>query len=227
MKLIDGYTDYMMKSIKLVEKKREDNMAEPVKPMSMKAREEVLSKYHPDYMKGTKRELKVGIDKGTILYNGIVDLLEARTVIDPKDVDLSKIDYDIDLLIIGGGGAGTVAALFAYESGVPKDKILIVTKLRHGDANSMMAQGGIQAADRPEDSPTLHYLDIYGGGHFTNKPELARALALDAPGIINWHEQLGVLYDRHDDWEFQELSGGGTCRNRMHSCKDYSGMELM
>ncbi len=227
MKIIDGYPDYMMKSIKLVEEKREDNMAKPVKPMSMKAREEILSKYHPDYMKGTKRELKVGRDKGTILYNGIVDLLEARTVIEPKDVDLSKIDYDVDLLIIGGGGAGTVAALFAYESGVPKDKILIVTKLRHGDANSIMAQGGIQAADRPEDSPALHYLDIYGGGHFTNKPELARALALDAPGIISWHEQLGVMYDRHEDGEFQELSGGGTCRNRMHSCKDYSGMEMM
>ena len=115
MKLIDGYKDYLMKSIKLVEKKREENMAKPVKPMSMKAREEVLSNYHPDYMKGTKRELKVGIDKGTILYNGIVDLLEARTVIDPKDVDLGKIDYDVDLLIIGSGGAGTVAALFAYE----------------------------------------------------------------------------------------------------------------
>ncbi len=227
MKLVDGYPEYMMKSIKRVEDKREENLAKPVKPMSMKAREEVLNKYHPDYMKGTKRELKVGVDKGAILYNGIVDLLEAKPVIDPKDVDLSKIDYDVDLLIIGGGGAGTVAALFAYESGVPKDKILIVTKLRHGDANSMMAQGGIQAADRPEDSPALHYLDIYGGGHFTNKPELARALALDAPGIISWHEELGVMYDRHEDGEFQELSGGGTCRNRMHSCKDYSGMEIM
>ena len=225
--MIDGYPEYMMKSIKLVEKKREENMSKPVKPMSMNAREEALSKYHPDYMQGTKRELKVGIDKGTILYNGIVDLLEARTVIDPKDVDLTKVDYDVDLLIIGGGGAGTVAALFAYESGVPLDKILIVTKLRHGDANSIMAQGGIQAADRPEDNPALHYLDIYGGGHFTNKPELARSLALDAPGIINWHQELGVMYDRQDDGEFQELSGGGTCRNRMHSAKDYTGMELL
>jgi succinate dehydrogenase / fumarate reductase flavoprotein subunit len=227
MKLTDGYPDYMMESVKMVEKKREYNMSNPVRPMSMKSREEILGKYHPDYMKGTKRELKVGIDKGMILYNGIVDLLEARTVIDSKDIDLTKIDYDVDLLIIGGGGAGTVAALFAYESGVPLDKILIVTKLRHGDANSMMAQGGIQAADRPEDSPALHYLDIYGGGHFTNKPELARALALDAPKIISWHEELGVMYDRNEDGEFQELSGGGTCRNRMHSCKDYSGMEIM
>jgi len=227
LKMIDGYPEYMMQSIKLVEKKRERNMKSPVKPMSMDAREDMLSKYHPDYMDGTKRKVRVGPNKGEFLYNGIADLLESKPVINPKDVDISKIDFDIDLLIIGGGGAGTVAALFAYESGVPLDKILIVTKLRHGDANSMMAQGGIQAADRSKDNPSLHYLDIYGGGHFTNKPELARALAIDAPKIINWHQELGVMYDRQEDGEFQELSGGGTCRNRMHSCKDYSGMEIM
>lgn len=225
--MIEGYPDYMMKSIKLVEKKRDKNISTAVKPMNMKERDQVLKKYHPDYMESTKRKVKVGVDKGKVLYNGIVDLLEAKSILDPKAVDLSKIDYDVDLLIIGGGGAGTVAALFAYESGVPAEKILIVTKLRHGDANSMMAQGGIQAADRPQDSPVLHYLDIYGGGHFTNKPELARALSLDAPKIIDWHEDLGVMYDRQEDGEFQELSGGGTCRNRMHSAKDYTGMELL
>ena len=225
--MIDGYQDYMMESIKLVEEKREKNMSASIKPMSMEERDKILREYHPDYMENTKRSLKIGIDKGQLIYNGIVDLLEAKSVCNPKDVDLSKIDYDVDILIIGGGGAGTVAALFAYESGVPKDKILIVTKLRHGDANSMMAQGGIQAADRPNDSPVLHYLDIYGGGHFTNKSDLVRALALDAPKIISWHEDLGVMYDRQEDGEFQELSGGGTCRNRMHSAKDYTGMELL
>jgi len=227
LELIDGYPKYMMESIKIVEEKRERNMSKAIKPMSLKDREEILRKYHPDYMEGTRREVRVGVDKGKVFYEGIVDLLEAKPVVDPDDVDLSTVDYDVDLLIIGGGGAGTVAALFAYESGVPRDRILIVTKLRHGDANSMMAQGGIQAADRPEDSPVLHYLDIYGGGHFTNKPELARALALDAPLIIKWHEELGVMYDRMENGEFQELSGGGTCRNRLHSCKDYSGMEIM
>jgi len=227
MKMTDGYPDYMIKSIKKVKEKRKRNMSKPVKPLSMKDREKILNDFHPDYMKNTKRKVKIGIDKSKLLYNGIVDLLETKSILNPKDVDISKIDYDVDLLIIGGGGAGTVASLFAYDNGVKKDKILIVTKLRHGDANSMMAQGGIQAADRPEDSPTLHYLDIYGGGHFTNIPELARALAIDATKIINWHQELGVMYDRQENGEFQELSGGGTCRNRMHSCKDYTGMELL
>jgi succinate dehydrogenase / fumarate reductase flavoprotein subunit len=227
MEYIDGYPDYMMDSIKLIEEKREKNLTTDVKAMSMEEREKVLSQYHPDYMKDTKREVRIGIDKGKTMYNGIADLLESRPVLNPNEIDLTNIGYDVDILIIGGGGAGTVAALFAHESGIPTDRILITTKLRHGDSNSMMAQGGIQAADRPEDNPIIHYLDIYGGGHFTNKPELARALALDAPEIIKWHVDLGVMYDRHEDGEFQELSGGGTSRNRMHSAKDYTGMELM
>ena len=94
MKMIDGYPDYMIESIKLVEKKREKNMKNPVKPMSMNDREEMLAKYHPDYMKGTKREVRVGPNKGEFLYNGIADLLESKPVLDPTDVDLSKIDFD-------------------------------------------------------------------------------------------------------------------------------------
>ncbi|MCK5309394.1 MAG: FAD-binding protein [Thermoplasmata archaeon] len=228
MKTIDGYPDYMMESIKLVEEKRVQNLKTDVPALSMEGRAEVLKKYHPDFMDSTIREVALGPNKGEKIYNGIVDLLESKSILETKDVDLTKIDYDVDILIIGGGGAGTVAALFAHEEGgVPLDKILITTKLRHGDANSMMAQGGIQAADRPVDNPEMHYLDIYGGGHFTNKPELAKALAMDAPGIIKWHLGLGVMYDRMENGEFQELSGGGTSRNRMHSAKDYTGMELM
>ena len=227
MELIDGYPEYMLESIKKVEAKRAENLRHTVKDLSEAEREAVLNEFHPDYRTDTKREVTVGTDKGTIMYNEIVDLIEAHPILDPEEIDLSEIDYDVDVLIIGGGGAGTVAAIFAHEAGVPLDRILISTKLRHGDANSMMAQGGIQAADRDVDSPPIHYLDIYGGGHFTNKPELAKALAMDAPTIINWHEELGVMYDRMENGEFQELSGGGTSRHRMHSCKDYSGMELM
>jgi succinate dehydrogenase/fumarate reductase flavoprotein subunit len=227
MELIDGYPQYMLDSIKKVEAKREENLHKTIPHMSLAEREAVLNEFHPDFRNDTRREVKIGVDKGKEMYNEIVDLLEAHPILDPDEIDLTQIDYDVDVLIIGGGGAGTVAAIFAHDAGVPLDRILISTKLRHGDANSMMAQGGIQAADRDVDSPPIHYLDILGGGHFTNKPELAKALAMDAPTIIKWHEDLGVMYDRMENGEFQELSGGGTSRHRMHSCKDYSGMELM
>jgi succinate dehydrogenase / fumarate reductase flavoprotein subunit len=89
-----------------------------------------------------------------------------------------------------------------------------------------MAQGGIQAADKPDDSPPIHYLDIIGGGHYANKPELVEAMVRDAPDVIKWHENLGVMYDKLADGTMMEIAGGGTSRRRMHSCKDYTGLEL-
>jgi len=48
----------------------------------------------------------------------------------------------------------------AQEHGV---RVIIATKLRHGDANTMMAEGGIQAATKEtKDSPYYHYLDVLG-----------------------------------------------------------------
>jgi succinate dehydrogenase / fumarate reductase flavoprotein subunit len=193
--------------------------------MTPEEREAILGEFHPDYKPEKKRALTVGPSSGQIVPLEVADLLEAYPLVEPGALDISRIDYDVQVLVIGGGGAGTVAAIHAYQEGIPADQILIVTKLRHGDCNSIMAQGGIQAADRPEDSPAIHYLDVMGGGHYANKPELVRAMVEDGPGIIRWHEELGVLYDKQNG-TYLEAHGGGTSRMRMHSCKDYTGKEI-
>lgn len=227
MEIIRGYPDYMRESIEKVEKTRPQRLSATFKGMTLEEREEILSQYHPDYKPEAKREIRFGPSKGQRVPQEVVDLIEAHPLVNPDQIDLSRIDYDVDILIVGGGGAGTVAALWAYYSGVPVGRILIITKLRHGDSNSMMAQGGIQAADRKEDGPPRHYLDALGGGHFTNKPELVKALTMDAPRIIRWHEDLGVMYDKDEKGTMLELAGGGTSRKRMHSARDYTGMEIM
>lgn len=227
MELIDGYPEYMRKSIDKVEESREERMSTEVPSMSSEEREEVLNDFHPDYREGAKREIKVGASRGELLHHETADLIEARSHIEPEMIDLLNIDYDVDILIVGGGGAGTIAALFAVYEGIPPENILITTKLRHGDSNSVMSQGGIQAADSDDDNPALHYLDAIGGGHFSNKPELVKALVMDAPRIIDWHEELGIMYDKEEDGHFVEIPGGGTSRKRLHSAKDYTGMEIM
>jgi succinate dehydrogenase / fumarate reductase flavoprotein subunit len=88
-----------------------------------------------------------------------------------------------------------------------------------------MAQGGTQAADRPEDSPVIHYVDALGGGHFTNKPDVLKALVEDAPTVIRWLGELGAMFDRDEQGNFLERWGGGTSRMRMHAAKDYTGLE--
>ena len=129
-----------------------------------------------------------------------------------------------DKLIIGGGGAGSSAAIEAHEAGA---NVMMVTKLRIGDANTMMAEGGIQAADKENDSPQQHYLDAFGGGHFAARPELLRRLVMEAPDAIQWLNDLGVMFDKDKDGRMITTHGGGTSRKRMHACKDYSGAEIM
>ena len=102
-----------------------------------------------------------------------------------------------------------------------------VTKLRMGDANTMMAEGGIQAADKPNDSPAQHFLDAYGGGHFAAQKDLLYKLVMDAPEAIQWLSGLGVEFDKAPDGTMITTHGGGTSRKRMHAAKDYSGAEIM
>lgn len=225
--IIKGYLGYMRESIEAVEKTREKRLKETFPLMSLEEREEILKKFHPDYKEEAKRPVKVGPNKGDLMPHEVADLLEAYPLVKPKDVDLSKVDFDVDVLIIGGGGAGMTAALWADYTGVEAENILIVQKLRLGDSNSIMSQGGIQAADKPNDSPILHYLDVMGGGHFTNDQKLARKLVLDGPMLIKWHEDLGVIYDKESDGTMVTIHGGGTCRKRMHSARDYTGLEIV
>ncbi len=223
----DGYPDHMRKSIEKVEKTRSERVGKTFERMGAEESEEVLNRFHPDYREEGKKELVVGPSKGEKAPVELAQLLHSPSLIDPDEVDLSQIDHDVDILIIGGGGAGTVAALWAVKEGISPENILLATKLRHGDSNSMMAQGGIQAADKEIDSPIQHYLDAIGGGHFTNDEALLKALTEDAPKIMKWHEELGVMYDRDKDGDFVELPGGGTSRYRLHSAGDYTGMEIM
>ena len=153
------YPPELKRLISVVEKTRpkrveQKKMGHEFPALSLEGRQERL-KYHPDYNEGARRAIKIGPSKGYALSTEIVDLLESRSRIDPDRVDLSTIDYETDVLVIGGGGAGTAAALLAQEQGA---KVIIATKLRHGDANTVMAEGGIQAATKTwKDSPYYHY----------------------------------------------------------------------
>lgn len=218
------YPAYMEESIHKVAATRPSRLEETFPRIPQAEREGLVNEFHPDYKKEYLRELKIGPNKGSLAPDEIADLLEGNSRIDPDEVNLDDVDYDVDVLVIGCGGAGGAAALLAEENGA---RVLLATKLRLGDANTVGAQAGTQAADRPNDSPILHYLDVMGGGHFTNDPDLVEALVKDAPDAIRWLESLGVNWDKEPDGSYHELSGGGTCRRRMHSCRDYTGLEEM
>ena len=114
--------------------------------MTADEKDALLKKFHPDYRVEQFTELRFGPNKGQKVPLELADLLEGESRVLHEQFDLTKPDYETDVLIIGGGGAGCSAAIEADKAGA---KVMVVTKLRMGDANTMMAEGGIQAERFP------------------------------------------------------------------------------
>lgn len=213
----------MLDSIKKVEATRAQRVGVEPKRMNPEEKDALLQKFHPDYRQEGFAVIGVGPNKGEKAPQELCDLLHSNSIIHGVDLDLSNIAYDVDVLVIGAGAAGMSAAIEAHLAG---SSAMIVTKLRIGDANSIMAEGGIQAADKDNDSPMQHYLDAFGGGHYKAKPELLKRLVMDGPGAVEWLNKLGVMFDKHPDGTMITTHGGGTSRKRMHACADYTGAEI-
>lgn len=214
----------MALSIGRVEKTREARMKTEPRRMTAQEKDDLLRQYHPDYREDGFVVLQAGPNRGSKVPRELGALLQGESRVLNLKQNFDSADYEADVLIIGAGGAGCSAALEAQAAGA---SVLMVTKLRMGDANTMMAEGGIQAADKPNDSPVRHYLDAFGGGHFAARPELLRRLVMEAPDAIAWLEKLGVMFDKTEDGTMVTTHGGGTSRKRMHACADYTGAEIM
>ena len=78
--------------------------------MTAEEKDTLLATYHPDYKEEEFRTLQIGVNKGEKVPTELAALLQAHSRVKDKKIDLSKVDYDVDVLIIGGGGAGASAA---------------------------------------------------------------------------------------------------------------------
>ena len=217
------YGEDMKQLLEAVKTKRAINLVIPQKRMTAEEKTKLLETFHPDYRDDEFDTLTVGANAGEKAPKELCRLLEGKSRT-PYDIDLTEYEHSADVLIIGGGGAGTSAAIEAHKQGA---NVLLVTKLHIGDANTMMAEGGIQAADKNGDSPAVHFLDAFGGGHFAAKKELLYELVTKAPEAIKWLTDLGVEFDKDDKGNMITTHGGGTSRKRMHAAKDYTGAEIM
>ena len=219
-----AYPVGMKSSIEKVELTRKNRLHSECPRMAPDEKAVLLKGFHPDFKDGDKLKLRCGVNKGERVPKVMAEYIEAPSRLDLASVDLSQADYKTDVLVIGGGGGGATAALTASENGAD---VLIATKLRLGDSNTIMAEGGIGAATYPEDSPVIHYIDTMVGGRFKNIPEVVEALVHDAPGIVSWLSGLGVNFDRKADGSYFAHMPAGHSAKRSHSIKDITGLEIM
>jgi succinate dehydrogenase / fumarate reductase flavoprotein subunit/L-aspartate oxidase len=202
---------------------RDHRKSQEIPLLKLEERDILIHTYHPDYKNDSYRNLRVGpnVDERTV--HELAELLEADSMIKGGEVNLQPHET-VDVLVVGGGGAGCAAALTAKASGA---KVMLATKLRLGDSNTVMAQGGIQVAITPEDSPVTHFSDTLKGGLFKNDPHLVQTLVEEGPEAAKWLLELGVQFDRDESGNLKTKKGGGSSKPRLLTCSDYTGLSIM
>ena len=133
-----------------------------------------------------------------------------------------------DILILGTGGAGLMAALHAFWHD-PSLHITLVSKGLLGKSGcTRMVQGGYNVVLDPKDSVQAHFEDTVRGGGFLNDQDLAWTLVSDAPRIVRELEnRIGCLFDRRPDGRIHQKAFAGQTFDRTVHVGDLTGIEIM
>jgi fumarate reductase flavoprotein subunit len=101
-----------------------------------------------------------------------------------------------DVVVIGAGASGMTAAISAFDAGV---KVIVIEKMPITGGNSMLAAGGMNAADTVfqkkkniADSVQSMYDDTMKGGRNINVPALVEVLAKNSSSSIDWLTSIGA-----------------------------------
>ena len=124
-----------------------------------------------------------------------------------------------DVLVIGSGASGLAAAVSAHRAGA---RVAVAAKGSLQSCNSAKAQGGIQAAFAPDDSPEQHAADVWKSSHETADRRLVDVLTSEAPSAIQWLEELGVEFTL-ENGGYRLARCGGATRKRLLQVGDRTG----
>ncbi|HET7656878.1 MAG TPA: succinate dehydrogenase flavoprotein subunit [Bacillales bacterium] len=134
---------------------------------------------------------------------------------------------DRNLIIVGGGLAGLMAAIKAAEAGVHVDLFSLVPVKR---SHSVCAQGGMNGAVNTKgegDSPWEHFDDtVYGGDFLANQPPV-KAMCEAAPGIIHLMDRMGVMFNRTPEGLLDFRRFGGMKAHRTAYAGATTGQQLL
>ena len=135
--------------------------------------------------------------------------------------------HELDVLIVGAGGAGLRAAVEAHATGA---RTAVVCKSLLGKAHTVMAEGGVAAALGnvwPDDNWKVHFRDTMRGGKLLNNWRMAELHAQEAPARVLELEEWGALFDRTPDGRILQRDFGGHRYARLAHVGDRTGLELL
>ncbi|MEO1017271.1 MAG: FAD-dependent oxidoreductase [Pseudomonadota bacterium] len=140
-----------------------------------------------------------------------------------------QIEQDrTDILILGAGGAGLMAALHATDSNPEIDVTIVVKGLLGKSGCTRMVQGGYNAAIAAGDSIPRHFMDTIEGGKWINNQALSWRLVTEAvPRLIELENRWGCFFDRNPDGTIHQKAFAGQTFDRTVHKGDLTGIEIM
>ena len=130
----------------------------------------------------------------------------------------------VDVLVIGAGGAGLVAALSAKENGA---SVRVLTKTYPTRSQTCMAQGGINAAFSKDDSIQAHYENTLRSAHGLADEKMVRKLCEEGVDAVQWLDRIGVPFSRAEDGSIAQRRLGGASAARACYAQDYTGLKIL
>jgi NADH-dependent fumarate reductase subunit A len=132
----------------------------------------------------------------------------------------------VDVLVIGSGGAGLVAAISAKEAGAA---VKVVGKSFPTRSQTCMAQGGINAAfgNVEEDSVEAHIKDTLKSAQGLADEEAIRKLCEEALEGILWLDRIGLPFSRTKEGKIAQRRLGGASGIRACYAQDYTGLKIL
>ena len=128
--------------------------------------------------------------------------------------------FDVDVLVIGAGGAGLRAAIEAKKTGTEP---IVVCKGGFPSGCTQHAMGAIQAAYDPGDSTDNHLKDTVIGGCFLNDQNLVKTMVDQSVRAVQDLEKFGTLFQKQDGKYKLITFGGYSYPRAVVSYEPYAG----
>jgi fumarate reductase flavoprotein subunit len=145
----------------------------------------------------------------------------------PQTNSTGDFDTEVDVLVVGAGGAGLVAALAAHEAGA---SVAVVEKYDRAGGNTALSTGSVpgggtryQAEAGIEDSPERMAEDLLRQSGPHEAEWLTRQLARQSAPMVEWlRDDVGIELELITDYKHV-----GHSVPRLHAPKSRKGQDLV